>query len=238
MKKPSALITGGTRRIGKAIALSLAEKGYHIALHCHASNKEAETTAKEIKEHGVRCRVFPADLDQNDDMLSLIPNVLQDFPDLNLLINNASIFIRRHLIDTDIELFDRTWNINVKAPIFLSRDFADYRGEGHIINMLDTKISKQLISYFVYSLSKKTLAEFTKMAAKELGPKIRVNGICPGLILPSKDTSKEAFEKMGAKIPLQSTGDSSRIVSAVHFLIENTYITGETLFIDGGEHLM
>lgn len=238
MKNRSALITGGAKRLGQAIALSLAEKGYHIALHCHHSKNEAEKTAKKIKQHGVKCHIYLADLNQNDDMLSLIPNVLQDLPDLCLLINNASIFERGHLMDTDIDLFDRTWNINLKVPFFLSRDFADYRAKGHIINMLDTKISKPLLSYFIYSLSKITLSEFTKMAARELGPNIRVNGICPGLILPSKDTAQEAFVSMGSKIPLKGTGDPSRIVSAVHYLIENTFVTGETLFVDGGEHLM
>lgn len=234
----SVLITGSSKRLGKSMALSLAKKGYSIALHYHTSQSEAEKTAIEIREHNVECRIYPADLNKPDDVIALIPNVLQDFPDLNLLINNASLFIRSHLIDTDSELFDRIFNVNFKAPFFLTRDFADYCDGGHIINMLDTKVSKNLTAYFVYTLSKKALLEFTKMAAKELGPDIRVNGICPGLILPSVSSSQKEFEKMGLKIPLQSTGDPSSIISAAHFLIDNNYITGETIYIDGGEHLV
>jgi pteridine reductase len=234
----SVLITGGSKRIGKSVAISLAEKGYSIALHYHSSKSEAEEGASEIRKHGVQCRLYPADLSIMENINALIPNVLQDFPDLLLLINNASVFHRAYLMDTDSTLFDRTFTINFKAPFFLSRDFAYYCDHGQIINMLDTKISTSLTSYFAYTLSKKALFEFTKMAAKELGPNIRVNGICPGLILPSREFSRREFEKMGTKIPLKRTGNPSDILSAVHFLMDNTYITGETIFIDGGEHLI
>jgi len=235
--KGTALITGGAKRIGRAIALGLADEGFNIALHYSSSPKEAEKTAGEIEGKGVLCHLFRADFNKMDEVFSLIPFVFEKFPDCNLLINNVSIFQRARLMNTDEELFDRHFNINLKTPFFLSRDFAQHSSKGHIINILDTKISKILVEYFVYTLTKKTLYEFTLMAAKELGPKIRVNGVSPGLILPSSEQRKEDFEKMGSRIPLQRTGDPDAVVSAVCFLIESEFITGEVIFVDGGEHL-
>jgi len=235
--KGTALVTGGARRIGRAIALALADNGFNIALHYSSSPVEAEKTAGEIEKKGALCHLFCADFNKMDEVSSLIPSVFERFPDCNLLINNASIFQRARLMNTDEDLFNHHFNINFKTPFFLSRDFTQHASKGHIINILDTKISKNLIEYFVYTLTKKALYEFTLMAAKELGPKIRVNGVSPGLILPSSRQSREDFERMGSKIPLQRTGNTDGVVSAVLFLIENDFITGEVIFVDGGEHL-
>jgi pteridine reductase len=181
--------------------------------------------------------LFRCDLDQIDDVLEFMPKVFGKFPDCNLLINNASIFEKALFQDTDQELLDRFLNVNFKAPFFLSRDFSRHCQEGQIINILDTKISKEGGSYFAYTLTKKTLHEFTRMAAKVLAPRIRVNGICPGMILPSKELSEAEFEKLSRKIPVQHRGDPQSVVSAVRFLIENSYVTGECIYVDGGEHL-
>jgi len=235
--KGAALITGGARRIGRAIVLSLAEKGFDVALHYRSSRSEAEEVAEAIKKIGRQCHLFRCDLNDMKDVSSLIPQVFKRFPDCNLLINNASIFKRARFTETDEPLFDRHFNINFKAPFFLSSDFAKHCSEGQIINILDTKVSRALIEYFVYTLTKKALSEFTRMAAKELGPRIRVNGICPGLILPSSELSEEDFQELGGRIPLQRTGSPESVVSAIHFLLDNTFITGETIFVDGGEHL-
>lgn len=140
-------------------------------------------------------------------------------------------------METDPDLFDRHMQINFKTPFFLSQDFARICKKGLIINMLDTKIHKTLIEYFVYTLSKKVLFEFTQMAAKELGPDIRVNGIAPGLILPAAGMSEKEFEEMGERIPLKQTGSPQDIVQAVGFFMENDFISGEVISVDGGEHL-
>ena len=235
--KGTALVTGSAKRIGRVIALSLAEKGYNVAIQYRSSRKDAEAVAREIEKKGRQSHPFVCDFNDMDDVATLIPRVFQRFPDCNLLINNASIFKRARMMETDQELFDKHFNANFKTPFFLSRDFASLCSKGHIINILDTKISGILIEYFVYTLTKKALYEFTKMAAKELGPAIRVNGVCPGLILPSAYRKKEDFEKMGKRIPLKRTGNPESIVSAIHFLVDNTFITGECIFVDGGEHL-
>ena len=235
--KGTALITGGAKRIGRAIALSLAGKEYNIALHYRTSQQDAESAASDIRSKGVECELFQCDLSDSDKVATLIPRVFERCPDCSLLVNNASVFQRARLMETDEALFDRHFNTNLKAPFFLSRDFARLCRKGHIINILDTKISRTLVEYFAYTLTKKALFEFTRMAAKELGPSIRVNGVSPGLILPSADLGPEDFEKMGDRVPLKTTGNPASIVSAVHFLIDNTFITGECIFVDGGEHL-
>jgi NAD(P)-dependent dehydrogenase (short-subunit alcohol dehydrogenase family) len=233
----AALVTGGARRIGREIVLALADQGYHIALHYGSSQKEAEKVAELVCQKGVQCHLFQCDLNDMDAVTQLVPRVFDCYPGCNLLINNASIFHRSHMMETDSDLFDRHFMVNLKAPFFLSQSFARNCKKGHIINMLDTKISRNLPAYFVYNLSKKTLFEFTKLAARDLGPDIRVNGISPGLILPSSEMSRQEFEELGNRIPLQMTGNPEEIITALYFLMENNFITGETIFVDGGEHL-
>lgn len=235
--KGTALITGGAKRIGRAVALSLAGRGNNIALHYHSSQDEAESAAASIRSKGVECELFQCDLSDPEDVATLIPKVFDRFSDCSLLINNASIFQRARLMETDEALFDRHFNTNFRAPFFLSRDFARRCRKGHIINILDTKVSRTLVEYFAYTLTKKALYELTCMAAKELGPSIRVNGVSPGLILPSVYLSPEEFKRMGEGVPLKTTGNPESVVSAIHFLIDNTFITGECIFVDGGEHL-
>lgn len=237
MPRGTALITGGAKRIGKAIALALADLGFNIAIHYQSSESDAEAIQGQIQKLGKQCKRFRCNLNDAKEVNALIPAVADQMPDLSVLINNASIFERAGFFDTDEVLFDRHFNVNLRAPFFLSKEFAARVQNGQIINLLDTKITVELTSYFAYSLTKKALWEFTKMAAKELGPDIRVNGVAPGLILPSSDSSVEAFEKMGQKIPLRKTGGPDDIVKAVRYFIENDFITGEVIRVDGGEHL-
>lgn len=234
----AALITGGAHRIGKACALFLSKKQYKIALHYNHSKEAAEDVGHIIKSNGGECSLFPCDLSNSAAVAAVIPEVFKVFPDCRLLINNASIFERINFLETDEATFDRYFNINFKAPFFLSQHFARQCKEGHIINLLDTKIVRSHSHYFIYLLTKKILFEFTKMAAVELGPGIRVNGICPGLILPSSGAREEAFQRMAAKIPLQNAGNIDSITSALGFLLENSFVTGECIFVDGGEHLV
>ncbi|NQT26057.1 SDR family oxidoreductase [candidate division KSB1 bacterium] len=235
--KQVALITGGAKRIGKAIAIALAERGFDIALHYQNSEKAAEETASDIRKLGVECVLFRCDLSDMQAVSELIPSVQNTLGQCDLLVNNASIFERAPLLETSLELMERTIQINLKAPIVLSKAFAKDGNQGHIINLLDTKITVDRSPYFIYTLTKKAIHDFTRMAAVELGPHIRVNGIAPGLILPSVDSSPEDFERMGEKTPLQMTGDPSNIIQAVLYLLDNLFVTGECLFVDGGEHL-
>lgn len=236
-KKGTVLITGGARRVGKAIALALARHGYNIALHYHQSQDEAESVYDAIKPYGVDCHLFACDLMDIQSLQRMIQQIFIDCPDCNVLINNASIFERISFMDTDEEAFDANFSIHVKAPFFLSQAFARQCREGNIINLLDTKVHRTLTEYFAYTLSKKTLFEFTKMAAKALAPTIRVNGIAPGYILPPIDGSETDTDRVQNSIPMKMLGNPEVIAQTVMFLLENTFITGECITVDGGERL-
>ncbi|MBI2996212.1 MAG: SDR family NAD(P)-dependent oxidoreductase [Candidatus Melainabacteria bacterium] len=233
--KKSALITGSAKRIGKEIALFLANEGFDIALHYNTSQKEAKTTQKKIKEMGKECKLFKCNLNNINEVLKLIPKVKKSFPDLFLLINNASVFKNGDFLETNPKLLEEHFNVNFKAPFFLSRDFAKHFKKGQIINILDTKVARNYSKHFSYTLSKKALYEFTKMSAKELAPNIRVNAIAPGPTLPGKsdDYSKHKLEVVSKKY----IGTVQFITQGIKYLINNDLVVGECLFIDGGIHL-
>ena len=233
----AALITGGAHRIGAAIALALGKRGLDIALHYLSSHDAAAAVAHEIKGMGRQCHLLRCDLSNEQEVATLIDRVDRLLPELNLLVNNASVFEPTRLFDTGPTCFNRHFNVNLKAPIFLARDFATGGRTGHIINMLDTRIAKSDGSDIAYTLSKKALFEFTKMAAKELGPAIRVNGVSPGLILAPRGQGQDYLREKSTRIPLQRVGDTENLISAILFLMDNPFVTGECLFIDGGEHL-
>lgn len=234
----AALITGGAKRIGKEIALLLSALGYDIALHYNHSANEARQSAKQIQSNGVCCEIFKCDLKNEKSVSSLIPAVKKKFPDFNLLINSASIFEKSSLYNETNSIFDTHLAINLKAPYILSREFARICKKGQIINFLDTNISKNKTAYNAYLLSKKSLAEFTKLAAVEFAPNIRVNAIAPGLILPPKRKNTDYLERLARHIPLKRRGHPNQIALTVQFLIENDFVTGQTIFVDGGEHLL
>ncbi|MGH7884492.1 MAG: SDR family oxidoreductase [Thermodesulfobacteriota bacterium] len=233
----AALITGGAKRIGKALAVNLAKKGFDIAIHYNSSSKEAEETKTEIKNFGVNCNTFKCDLENTQDVLNLVSDVKKNFPNIYILINNASIFDNISFLDVTPEFFDRDFNINLKAPFFLSQGFAKNVDEGLIVNFLDTRINRTAIDHFVYNLSKKCLYHLTRMLAKELAPAIRVNGICPGPILPPPGENEDYLAKLKEKVPMKKIGNTGYIVNAFNYLLENDFTTGECLFVDGGKHL-
>lgn len=236
-KDKTALITGSAKRIGKAIAIHLAENGFDIALHYNTSKAEAEETAKEIKNKGQNCILFQCDLLNIGKVLTLLDKVKQSFPHLSLLINNASIFEKRLFLETDLDFFENHFNINLRAPFFLSQSFAKNCKKGHIINLLDTNITRDRTKYFIYNLTKKTLSEFTKMAAAELGPNIRVNAVAPGPILPPSNEGKEYLERELKSVPLKRWGTITDTLQSIDFLIQNEYLTGQCIFVSGGDHL-
>jgi NAD(P)-dependent dehydrogenase (short-subunit alcohol dehydrogenase family) len=232
----AALITGASDRIGKSIALALAEAGYNIALHYNNSEKKANQTRNEITEKGVACSLFKADLRNPVETKALIEAAFKEFK-ITVLVNNASLFIPDTFMDGNDQLFDDQFLTNFKAPYLLSREFAKKTNQGVIINLLDTNIRKNQTSHFSYLLSKKFLREFTKMAAVELAPGIRVNGISPGLILPPEGQDNTYLERLAVKIPLKKSGNVKNISDTVLFLIKNNFITGQILFVDGGENV-
>jgi pteridine reductase len=235
--RPAVLITGGAKRLGHAMALHLADQGYDIALHYHRSKAEAMHTAKTIDQKGVRCELFACDLADEKAVLALLPTVYKAFQGLRVLINSASIFIPNEFGDQDLNLFKAHWDINFKAPYILSCAFHRLAKKGQIINLIDTNTAKYTSRYADYLLTKKALGEFTKMAAAQWGPAIRVNGISPGMVLPPINHPDD-HPVRAAKIPLRQVGHPKYIVQALQFLIANDYITGQIIAVDGGENLI
>jgi NAD(P)-dependent dehydrogenase (short-subunit alcohol dehydrogenase family) len=221
------------------IARALAGRGYDIAMHYGKSRKQAQASAGEIKALGVDCRLFQADLSKFEQVQALAAGVLEQMPHCNVLVNSAAIFERVGLAATDEAVLDRHFSINFKAPFFLARALAAHWAKnnvrGNIVNILDTRITRQAVAHFAYTLSKKALYEFTRMAAKDLAPLVRVNGVCPGLILapPGKDPSY--LDKLVDAVPLKRKGSPKDVAGAVAFLLDNEYITGQCIFVDGGE---
>ncbi|MFW6169762.1 MAG: SDR family oxidoreductase, partial [Planctomycetota bacterium] len=173
-----------------------------------------------------------------DAPLQLIDGITDVFSDLSILVNNASIFERAPLLETEPELFDRHFDINYRAPFFLTRDFARQCDQGLVINLVDTKISRNAGAYFAYTLTKKALLAFTKMAAAQLGPGIRVNAVAPGLVLPPAGEDERYLAERAKSIPLRRHGDPAAVCNAVAYLVNNRFITGQCIYVDGGEHLL
>lgn len=234
----AALITGAARRVGRELALSLARQGYDIALHYHHSHDEAQATLAEIQAMGRQAQTFAFDLNDVDKIDPWLQEITKHFPSLELLVNNASIFERKRLMESDLALFERHMRLNATAPIFLTQAFAKHAKSGHVVNMLDTDVSKTHGSHFFYLLAKKTLAEFTTMAARELGPEFRVNGICIGSVLPSPENPADHDEKLAARVPLQTLIHTTDITRALEYLVASPHVTGQLLFTDSGQHLL
>ncbi|MBT4290502.1 MAG: SDR family oxidoreductase [Deltaproteobacteria bacterium] len=232
----AALITGGVNRLGKAIGLFLAGKGYHIAIHHQKSDPAA--LIKEIEKSGVAAVPFQADLNNEFEMEKLIPAVIKCFPQLEILVNNASIFEPGDFKEIDFLQLNRYLNINFKAPFILSRELFKQLKSGNIINMVDAKITHQQHNFSTYLLSKKILMAFTEMAAVEFGPQMRINAIAPGAILPPPGKDESYLKERDKETVLKKIGSKENIIQAVDFLIKNTFITGQCIYIDGGTHLI
>ncbi|MDX2083283.1 MAG: SDR family oxidoreductase [Rickettsiales bacterium] len=244
--KSAALITGGAKRIGREIAIFLARKGYDIAINYNKSKADAQKLALEINQKfSVNCKIFSADLSNKDSAKKLVKEVIKVFPHLNLLVNNASIFRQSKFISAPESEMLENFNIHFFSPLILTKEFAKNIAakkikNAQIINMIDKNIVRFDTSYFYYLLSKKALADLTKMLALELAPQIRVNGVAPGFILNPIDNLEASAEKLRnalKKIPLQKKGDPKNILQAVEFLLKNDFVSGQILSIDGAASL-
>ncbi len=241
----AALITGASQRIGREIAIFLAAQGYDIAISYNKSAQQAQILSAEIvQKFAVKCEIFAADLCDVKATKKLAADVIKEFPHLSLLLNNASIFRKsKFLTEAESELFDNL-NIHFIAPLILTKEFAKNViaaeiADAQVINMIDKNIVRFDTQYFHYLLSKKNLAEVTKMLALELAPQIRVNGIAPGFILDPVDGGIEAekLQNIIKKIPLQRKGRVENILQTVEFLIKNDFINGQIISVDGGASL-
>ena len=229
---PTAIITGGAVRIGKALACHLADRGYNLALHHHASSPQE--VIDHAQKKGVICKLFPCDLTDLDAAERLLPQILEEFSDVDLLINSAANFIQENVEATSTQTLIDTMHLNLMSPYLLMREYKKRIGHGLIVNILDERITKTIPTFSAYSVSKMALQHVTKLAAVEWGKTVRVNGIAPGLILPPAGQGDDYLEKNAKNVPTQTHGTVADLTRALDYLMASPFVNGEVLFVDGG----
>lgn len=220
----AVLITGAAARVGRVIALHLAARGSDIALHYHTSQAEALALQAEIRALGRECALLRADLSTVAEVQALARAAMEAFPHLDALVNNASAFERAPLAEADAASYALHMDVNLRAPVLLTQALAGVWGQGSVVNLLDAKITQPTHNYFYYLLSKKALAEFTRMAAAELAPRVRVNGVALGRVLPDKTPGASAGAPQ--KTP---TATPEEVAAAVYALLAHPTRTGEVV---------
>jgi NAD(P)-dependent dehydrogenase (short-subunit alcohol dehydrogenase family) len=235
-----ALVTGAGKRIGQAIALRLAESGWDVGVHYQTSKDEAGETAEEIRSIGQRAEILEGDLGDPSDMASLVERCAASLGAPACLVNNASMFEWDDIDSLDLETWDRQFDVNLRAPVFLSREFAAHlpRGaNGCIINIIDQRVWRLTPRFMSYTISKSALWTATRTLAQALAPEIRVNAIGPGPTLRNDRQDVADFE-LQQKATLLKLGPSpDEIADAVCFILDASAMTGQMIALDGGQHL-
>jgi NAD(P)-dependent dehydrogenase (short-subunit alcohol dehydrogenase family) len=235
-----ALVTGGAQRLGRAIALALAEAGFAVAIHCHASGEAAERTAADIRALGVRAAVLRADLAHEAAVARLLPEAAAALGPVGVLVNNASTFERDEWDDATRESWEAHLQPNLRAPFVLMQHVArDLPAEAHgaIINLLDQRVWSLTPHFVSYTVSKAGLWALTQSMALALAPRIRVNAIGPGPALPSPRQTEAQFARQCASVPLRAGTSPAEIGQAALALLALRSMTGQMLALDGGQHL-
>ena len=236
----TALVTGGARRLGSAIARDLAGHGWAVAIHCNSSRNAADALAAEIVGSGGRAVVVVGDVTNLSDLPRLVHESETTLGKLSLLVNNASIFEEDAFGTLDPTAFERQMTVNFTAPIFLAQAFAAALGdrEGNVVNMVDQRAWRTAPTYFTYQMSKSALWAATRVMAQALAPRIRVNAIAPGPVLPSVRQDAGDFGAQLRHLPLGRGPDPAEFGRTVRYLVENRSITGQMIGLDGGQHLV
>nr|WP_316643271.1 SDR family oxidoreductase [uncultured Roseateles sp.] len=239
--RPVALVTGSAKRLGRAIALDLAQHGHDIAVHYRGSQAEALSVVDELRRMGARAQAFAADLGDEAATLALLPAVIQHFGRVDAVVNNASLFEYDDLASFSYAAMDRHWRANTGPAVLLARALHTHlvteQRRGCVVNLLDQKLWNPNPDYFSYTLSKAALEAATTLLAQALAPSVRVCGVAPGVTLASGPMDDAAFQAAHRLTPLQRSSTPDDIARAVRFLIESPAITGTTLLVDGGQHM-
>ena len=243
MSEKAALVTGGARRIGRAISLALHRAGYAVAIQTNRSMAEAEALRDEIAHAGGRAAVVRADLADHASVIRLVGAAADGIGRLSLLVNNAAMFEPDAIGALDVGRFDRQFAVNLRAPIFLSEAFAAQAQNlpqelgASIVNILDQRVFKLTPQFISYTLAKSALHAATRMLAQALAPKVRVNAVAPGPTMPSARQDADDFARQVAAVPLGHGPTAEEIAEAVVYLASARSVTGTTLIVDGGQHL-
>ena len=231
-----ALVTGGGIRVGRALALALAEKGVRVAVHYNSSADDAREVASSIEASGGQARTFSADLTRADAPAALVAGVVDAFGGLDILVNSAAVMVRTPFGEVDARRWDDIFALNLRAPFFLAQAAAPHlrRTKGAIVNISDLAAFETWPGYIPHGLTKSGVVHMTKALARVLAPDVRVNAIAPGTVLLPDDWSEKDAEHLNATTPLRREGTPGDVAHALLFLLEADYITGETIIVDGG----
>ncbi len=244
----TVLVTGAAKRLGRTIALALAEGGWQVAVHYRSSEADAlETVATCAGLSGVSGH-FEADFSDESAVRSLLPRVVAHFGEVDAVVNSASLFEHDDAASFGYARLQQHLASNTAAPIVLAQSLHAHLGEraaageagaqGAVVNLLDQKLWNQNPDFLSYTLSKAALEAASTMLALALAPRVRVVGVAPGLTLTSHYLSEEQFQQLHALSPLGRSSTAQDVAQAVRFALENRSITGTTLLVDGGQHLM
>ena len=236
----TALVTGGVRRIGLAIARDLAAHGWAVAIHCRSRTPAAEALAAELRAAGSRVALVAADLADAAALAAILPAAAEALGPVTLLVNNASVYLEDAVGGLDFDIWRTQFDINLRGPVFLAEAFAAQLAadaEGNVVNLVDQRVWKLTPDMFSYTLSKSALWAATRMLAQALAPKVRVNAIGPGPTCPNWRDGEAGLQREAAGALLRRRVDPADFGRAVRFLVGTPSITGQMLALDSGQHL-
>jgi pteridine reductase len=236
-----ALVTGAARRLGRSIALALAERGAELILHYHDSERGAHEVLAQVRRCGGKPVAVRADLASSAEIAAMVETAMRAFGRIEILVNSAAIFYRTPLGSLTEADWDRFLTVNLKAPFLLCRHIGEImrmQGRGKIVNLADIAGTKAWADFIPYSVSKAGLLALTAGMAKALAPAVQVNAIAPGVVLLPEGSPPEERERALRRVPLGRLGLPEDVVRGLLYLIESDFVTGEVLSVDGGQRLM
>ena len=241
IKDTVVLITGAAQRVGRAVALNLASHGANIAFSYYADSEPWRDTLAQIEAAGVNAFATQADVSRQDNILSLVNQVIQRFGRIDVLVNNASVWLKQPALEITERDWDMEMTLNAKAPFLMAQAVAPHMqraGKGLIINITDLSAFQTWAGYVHHSASKAALVALTKVLALEWAPAIRVNAIAPGTVLLPDDADDAKRQWAVERSALKRIGSPDDVARTIRYLIEEDFATGAVYFVDGGRALV
>ena len=241
LRGKTALVTGSGVRLGREIAKALAEEGCNLALHYKSSAIEVQSLREELKVFGGRYELFQADLSDNKQVERLIQDIQVQFSHLDILVNNAGIYPKGSGLETDPDTLMQVFRVNLFSQFLLIQAFAKQLPEsasGKVVNISDSKVFKRGTDHFAYRLTKSAVHDMTMQFALELAPRITVNAVAPGIMMPIAGREDMDMQPVAERrVPLKRIGDPEMIAQNVIHLLKQDFITGQIIRVDGGENI-